>query len=44
MIIGKIKEPDISRLHEQTRLAMADLEDIMYSAMCRAISDCFKSE
>ena len=43
MIIGQENhEIDIAKQHEQARIAMADLEDLFYSAVCRAISDMFK--
>lgn len=46
-IIGKeynYENKDIAKLHEMARLVIADLEDIFYSAVSRAISDCFKGE
>lgn len=44
-IIGKdYNEIDIAYQHEMARLVMADLEDIMCSAVVRAISDTFGGE
>jgi len=46
MIIGQegIGRMSVADQHEQARLVMADLEDIMYSAVVRAISDCFSEK
>ncbi|MGL5956789.1 MAG: hypothetical protein ACRC0X_09390 [Brevinema sp.] len=43
-IIGKEYDRDVANQHEMARLVMADLEDIFYSAVCRAISDTFGGE
>ena len=41
-IIGDVPKEDIAEQHERARLVMADLEDIFYSAMIRAVGDVFK--
>ena len=40
-VIGEIPREDIAEQHERARLVIADLEDIFYSAVIRAIGDTF---
>lgn len=44
MVIGQIPEYNIAEKHEMARLVMADLEDLFYSAIVRAIGDVFGSD
>ena len=43
MIIGQDNhEIDIAKQHEQARIVMADLEDLFYSAVAKAVGDLFR--
>ena len=45
MIIGQDNhEIDIAKQHEQARIVMADLEDLFYSAVAKAVGDLFGND